>query len=522
MNRYHKIISSALILVLLFTLINISAFAAKDPIEAEYAKGRLIVQFDTSLTEKQKDNIKKDLEVTTIKKLTTNGLEVINYNANQSIESVLAKVNGKKGVILAEPDYILRTEVVDPTEYGSLWGLNQANDIDIDAPEAWSLGLGTNDVIVAVIDTGVQIDHPDLLGRFVPGFDFYNDDSSVYDGLDDDHGTHVSGTILANANGFGVVGVAGENVKIKIMPLKFIGPNGGYTSDAIDAINYAKANHAQIISASWGGGGYSDLLKAAIENFGGPFIAAAGNSKTNNDRRAFYPAGYNSPNIISVAAVDANGALASFSNYGATTVDIGAPGVSIKSTVPDSTYAFYSGTSMATPHVSGVAALLLSQDPTLSTQDLIGILYSSGMPLPSLEGKTVTGKMLNAYAALYTLTGSPPTDPPVDPPVEQTLLIVSSIPTEGSKNVKISSGIVLTTNIDIEGVDPLKVSLINGLGTAVPIDCSFVGTTLTVKPQTNLTTFTSYKLQLGLGALSNTLDVDGSDPFVLNFTTGRK
>jgi subtilisin family serine protease len=206
--------------------------------------------------------------------------------------------------------------------------------------------------VVAVIDDGVNFSHPELAGRAwtnpgevpnnnlddangyvddVNGWDFYNRDKTVHDSGVDAHGTHVSGTIAASVDGQGVVEVAPN---VKIMALKFLGPEGGYTSDAILAIQYAKAEGAKISNNSWGGGSYDQALYDAINNSGSLFVAAAGNNGSNNDDYRFYPASYDLPNILSVAAVNNQGKLASFSNYGATSVDIAAPGVGILSAVP--------------------------------------------------------------------------------------------------------------------------------------------------------------------------------------------
>jgi subtilisin family serine protease len=228
-------------------------------------------------------------------------------------------------------------------------------NVDINALEASAITNGDSNLVVAVIDDGVNFSHPELAGRAwtnpgevpnnnldddangyvddVNGWDFFHGDKTVHDPTEDRHGTHVSGTIAASIDGQGVVGVAPN---VKIMALKFLGPEGGYTSDAILAIQYAKAEGAKISNNSWGGpyGPYDQALYDAINNSGSLFVAAAGNDGSNNDAYPVYPASYDLPNILSVAAVDNQGKLASFSNYGATSVDISAPGVGILSSVP--------------------------------------------------------------------------------------------------------------------------------------------------------------------------------------------
>ena len=343
--------------------------------------------------------------------------------------SMISAVENLPGVSSVQENQRYTVSVVpnDP-DYGQLWGMDK-----ISAPAAWDVRTDASSVIVAVIDTGVQITHPDLAANIwsnpgeiagngidddgngyvddVNGWDFANNDNSVYDSTCDDHGTHVSGTIGGVGNNG--VGVAGVSWKVKIMPLKFLTSTGGSTANAITAIEYATNMGANIISASWGGGGYDAALKSAIEAFPGLFIAAAGNDASDNDATASYPASYNSPNIVSVASTTSTDGLSSFSNWGATTVDLGAPGSNIYSTWPSNTYNTISGTSMATPHVSGAAALILANDPTLTPAQLKAKLMDFADPIPALNGKTVSGGRLNVYASL---TGTAPPPPPPPPP----------------------------------------------------------------------------------------------------------
>ena len=250
----------------------------------------------------------------------------------------------------------------------------------------------------------------------IHGWDFYNDTNQLYSNFNENfHGTHVAGTIGAKGNnGIGVAGVAWD---VQIMSCKFICPGGGLTADAIKAVNYAKMMGADIASNSWGGVGYSRALEEAIANSGMLFIAAAGNSVTDNDIIPHYPSSYDLPNVIAVAATDWNDRLSNYSCYGARSVDIGAPGSGIFSTVPDrdspdrSSYEWFRGTSMATPHVSGAAALLIAQYPnvplypgasgwTPGQETIKDILLKSGDPLPDLVGRTASGRRLNIANAL--------------------------------------------------------------------------------------------------------------------------
>jgi subtilisin family serine protease len=282
-------------------------------------------------------------------------------------------------------------------------------------------------VYVGVIDEGVMISHPDLAANIgtnpgeiagdgidndgngyvddVNGWDFAGNDNTVYDGKQDDHGTHVSGTIGAvGGNGAGVAGVCWN---VKILNAKFLGRNGGTTANAIKAIDYLtdlKTRHGLNLVAtnnSWGGGGYSKALQDAIERANQMnilFIAAAGNSSVNNDTSPHYPSSYTNVNVIAVASITSTGALSSFSNYGATSVDLAAPGSGIWSTVPgrkSPSYASYSGTSMATPHVTGAAAMYASAHPGATAGQIKAAILGSVVPTPSLSGKTVTGGRLN-------------------------------------------------------------------------------------------------------------------------------
>ncbi|MEG5042581.1 MULTISPECIES: S8 family peptidase, partial [unclassified Microcoleus] len=327
------------------------------------------------------------------------------------------------------PTITPQTTTPNDPSYSQLWGLNNTGqsggtaDADIDAAEAWDIQQGNPNLVIGVIDTGVDYNHPDLVGNIwtnpgeiagdgidndnngyiddVRGWDFaYNDN----DPMDvDGHGTHVSGTIAAKGNnGVGVTGVAWN---AKIMPLKFLSDEGsGYTSDAILAINYATAKGVKLTNNSWAGGGYSQSLYDAINTAGQQgalFIAAAGNEINNNDITPVYPASYDLSNIISVASTTDTDALSSdFSNYGATTVDLGAPGSGIYSTTPGGTYGFKDGTSMASPHVTGAAALLWSQNPTWTAQQVKNRLMQTTDPIPTLSGNTVSGGRLNINSAL--------------------------------------------------------------------------------------------------------------------------
>jgi hypothetical protein len=376
----------------------------------------------------------------TNKHIVEHGLDrlfLLKINALRHKE-IIYRLKRNPNIEYAEPNYIVHTYITpnDP-DFEQLYGLHNTGqtggtpDADIDAPEVWDIPSGNenNPVVIAVIDTGVDYNHEDLIGNMwqnpgevdgnntdddgngyvddVNGWDFFNDDNDPMD--DHSHGTHCAGTIGAvGDNGLGVVGV---NWNIKIMPLKFLDANGyGTTADAIEAISYATIMGVDVMSNSWGGGGHSQALKDAIAAANGVeilFVAAAGNSASNNDSSPHYPSNYNIPNVVAVAATDHNDEKASFSSYGPESVDLGAPGVDIYSTVPADGYAFKSGTSMATPHVSGVAGLIRDRFPTLTIDQLkLRLLYSTD-PIPSLDGITLTGGRLNAFNSLEDDTTPP-------------------------------------------------------------------------------------------------------------------
>jgi subtilisin family serine protease len=343
-------------------------------------------------------------------------------------------------VEFAEPNWVYTHQAASNDPYyvgGSLWGMygdatSPANQYGSQAGEAWAAGnTGSSTVYVGVIDEGVQWAHEDLAPNIwvnpydpvngidddgngyvddIRGWDFDGNNNTTYDGTQDDHGTHVAGTIGAvGGNGKGVAGVVWN---VKIITAKFLGRRGGTTANAVKAVDYItdlKTRHGLNIVAtnnSWGGGGFSQALQDAIERAnqaGILFIAAAGNGGSdgvgdNNDTTPSYPASYPNDNIIAVAAITSTGAKASYSNYGATSVDIGAPGSGIYSTLPNKTnngYGSYSGTSMATPHVTGAAALYASSNSSASAADIKTAILSSAVPTSSLSGKCVTGGRLN-------------------------------------------------------------------------------------------------------------------------------
>jgi subtilisin family serine protease len=358
-------------------------------------------------------------------------------------KEAIGKMRGLGEVEYAEPNYILRhiplAEANDPYYTNpdeNIWGMMGDNTSPLKAPmgsqaaEAWALGnTGSKEVYIGVIDEGVQNTHTELTDNIwvnpfevkdkkdndkngkvddINGWDFDGRNNTIYDGTSDDHGTHVAGTIGAKGNnGTGVAGVCWD---VTIITAKFLGRRGGTTSNAIAAIDYItdlKTRHGLNIVAtnnSWGGGGFSQSLSDAIERANGAnilFIAAAGNDGTNNDSKPHYPASYTNENIIAVGSLWLDGTKSGFSNYGANSVDIFAPGQRIWSTTPVGGYSNYSGTSMATPHVTGAAALYASVNPGRTAAQVKAALLSSAIPTDAFDGICTTGGRLDAHAALF-------------------------------------------------------------------------------------------------------------------------
>ncbi|VGO14954.1 Thermophilic serine proteinase [Pontiella desulfatans] len=321
-------------------------------------------------------------------------------------------------VAYSEPDYVRHFSGKIPNDlmYGDLWGMPK-----VSAPDAWQITTGSKDTLVAVIDTGMDMDHADLLSNLwvnegeIAGDNFDNDGNGYVDDVNgwdfvgeigdndpddgDGHGTHCAGTIGAVGNNANqVVGVCWE---VSIMPLRVGTSEELLDSDIVDGIRYAARNGAKVLSNSYGGEGFSQTMYNAVSyanDQGAIFVAAAGNDSTDNDSTPQYPASYDLPNIVSVAATDENDNLADFSNYGASSVDLAAPGVSIVSTYLNGDTATLDGTSMACPHVAGAMALLVTVDPMLTPAEAKQLLLASVDPVSGLSGKVETGGRLNVHA----------------------------------------------------------------------------------------------------------------------------
>jgi subtilisin family serine protease len=422
----------------------------------EYREGYLLVRFSDEGTSSASDTARAaiaDAAVSgsVIEKTYTvvPGLGLVQLPQGVDVQSAQVSFASTTGVNYAEPDYIWQIQAIpnDP-QFEDLWGMNNTGqtggtpDADIDAPEAWDIATGSRDVIVAVIDTGVDYEHPDLAANMwtndaelngtpgvdddnngyiddIYGYDFYNSDADPMD--DHSHGTHCSGTIggIGN-NGEGVAGVCWD---VRIMALKAFSEFGfGSTAAEIGSIEYAIQMGATLTSNSWGGGFFSQALYDAVQQAqwsGQLFVAAAGNSSADNDISPAYPASFDLDNVISVMSTDDVDARSGFSNWGLTSVDLAAPGSSILSSIPGGLYGYKSGTSMATPHVAGACALVYSVNPALAQQEVKALILGSADPLVSLSGLSQTEGRLNLFEAVLAAQGGGfPTPNPMEWEVE--------------------------------------------------------------------------------------------------------
>jgi probable HAF family extracellular repeat protein len=395
------------------------------------------------------------------------GLQVIEFPGRPNIPAILQKYRLSGAVEYAEPDYVAHASLVpnDPLFIdGTLWGLSNTgqnggfNDADVDAPEAWTLRHEATNIIVAIIDSGIRLTHEDLISNLwtnageIEGNSMDDDGDDYVDDIhginaingsgdpsdDYGHGTHVAGIIGAlGDNGVGICGVAWH---VQLMACKFLDSNGeGFYSDAIAAIEYARAHGATVMNTSWGGNAYSQGLKDAIDAAAADgiiFVAAAGNSSSDNDTLPFYPGSYDSVNLLAVAATTRGDQLALFSNYGQNSVDLGAPGYDITSTwnTSDSAYISLNGTSMATPYVSGALALMRAQFPGETFFQLFNRVFASTDPLPGLAGRCRTGGRLNLYKALSSSSSRPGNDNFTNRVfLLQTKVTISAINVDGTK-----------------------------------------------------------------------------------------
>ena len=402
---------------------------------AEYAPDAVLVQFAPSADTESAAAAEATAEAVSGGEIIREfslvpGLTYLRLPLGADVMQTIEKLKAIDGIVYAEPDYMVypTDTIPNDTRWAEQWAF-----ATVRAPLAWDVTTGAADVVIAVIDTGVDTTHPDLINNLwtnpgeiadngidddnngyiddINGWDFYDNDNNPMDG--NSHGTHVAGTICAEGNNeLGVVGVVWH---CKIMSLRFMGPNGGFSSAVVDALGYLVAKQVKLSNNSWGGDGYSVSLYNAINNAKAVnhlFVAAAGNSNNDNDAVAFYPSSYDLDNIVAVAASNETNVMASFSNWGATRVDLAAPGVNILSTWPNGGYAALSGTSMSTPLVTGALATLYGLHPGWTYQQARDNLFHTVQRFDSMTGLTLTGGIPDLAAAV-AVAAAVPQDPSV-------------------------------------------------------------------------------------------------------------
>jgi subtilisin family serine protease/DNA-binding beta-propeller fold protein YncE len=412
-----------------------SAPSIPRPPYAPHAPDRILVKFRAATKLNARASIRTEMRAAPRPPFRS-GAEEWRLAPGTTVEQALDRLRAEPGLEYAEPDYVVHADrIPDDPMLAQQWVVRNTGQTggtpgdDLDALRAWNVTTGSRDVIVAVIDSGIDASHPDLRDNVyvnpgeipgngvdddgnglvddVSGWDFANGDNDPFDDLF--HGTHVSGII--GAVGDNGVGVAGMAWRVRILPCKFLNSDGlGLSSNAIRAIDYATLMGARVLNNSWGGGALSLAMKDTIDAAaaaGAVFVVSAGNDGEDFAVAPQYPAAYTLPNVVAVAATDENDDLAAFSNFGGSVL-LGAPGVRVLSTLPGGQYGRLSGTSMSAPIVSGALALLLAAEPDLSLDALRARLIAAAKPVPALQGKTITGGRLDLFRLLAHPDSTPP------------------------------------------------------------------------------------------------------------------
>ncbi|MEN6312661.1 MAG: S8 family serine peptidase [Clostridiaceae bacterium] len=449
MNKIVRSVSGLLAVVFIMTSTILAyptnAYAAKTQnggkenkeikiVDQNRDKTEIIVKYKSSGKQKNVvSNIKgkQKLSKFDIKKSFKNSrVDLFEIDKSDDMEKTIAALKQDPDVEYAQPNYKLTvTSMPTDARFPEQWGLSNSGQeiegnagrsgVDINAVNAWDLVQQPTGVVIGVLDTGIDISHEDLRDNIfvntgeiagnnldddnngyvddVNGWDFVNNDNTVYDSSSLElHGTQVAGVISSAANSTGVIGVAPN---AKLMPLKFINGNWGYTCDAIDAIEYAMAKGVKIINCSFGGTDNNFALKDTMANSGILFVCSGGNRGADVSVSPVYPACFDIPNVLSVASIDSMGVISPYSSYG-DKIHVAAPGINILTTTPDNTYGYFSGTSASAPFAAGVAALLKSYLPALSITDIAARITDNTVPCTNLAGKVSSGGRIDAFAAL--------------------------------------------------------------------------------------------------------------------------
>lgn len=425
--------------------------------EAAFAPGELIVGYKPGVGAERRRAVRSRLDAKLARKLPLPRIELVDLPPGKAVRAAARRLARLPGVEYAEPNYYrYRDRTPNDADFGRLWGLENTGQrvarvdgtpgADISAPGGWEATVGSRAVGVAVVDDGIDYTHPDLAANVwrnpgesgsggeangvddegngwvddLRGWDFVGNDSNPAPaGHDADHGTHVAGTIGAVGNdGTGITGV---NWRVSLVPARVFDANGATTiTRLVNAYGYVAANAIPVVNGSYGGGGYSTTERKAIAASSGTlFVVAAGNSSRDNDATPTYPCAYPLANVVCVAATDNRDRLASFSSYGSESVDLAAPGVSVHSTVRGGAYESWDGTSMATPHVAGAAALLWAADRDATVAEVRERLLEGVDPVPALADLVATGGRLNVESSLAlgpVAAGSPDDDEWFAPP----------------------------------------------------------------------------------------------------------
>ncbi len=457
MKRLKRYLSFVLIVALMLSSLPnmniIFADATEEPtkttVKADKTNTATVTKYedraDTEIIVKYKDDTKKNetkkklkaalklAKFETKKNFPKSKMELFEVETGQKLDDIVDALQKDPNVLYAQPNYKLsiNTTPID-SRFGEQWALSNIGQeiegmpsrtgVDTNAVNAWDITMGNTNVVVGVLDTGIDINHNDLASNIfsnaqetpsnnidddnngyiddVNGWDFANADKTVYDSAEKDlHGTYVAGIIAAKSDTEGITGIAPN---VKVLPLKFINGQIGYTCDAIEAIEYAMKMNVKIINCSFGGTDNNLALKDAMQNSGILFVVSAGNRGGDIYSLPVYPAAFDLPNMLTVAAIDNYGVLAPFSTYG-NKIHVAAPGVNILSTTPENTYDYFSGTSVAAPFVTGIAALIKSQFPNSTIKEISDRIKNNVVACTSLQDKISTAGRVDAHAALINV-----------------------------------------------------------------------------------------------------------------------